>query len=127
MYFFREEVITSSSININLNSPRIIKNNTPITGGKEQGDTDSPGALQHLFSITLYKDRVFWTDWETNAIYTILKNGSGVPELIKGEYIEVSHTMDVQAYSPLRQMPGNNCFACSNLTYSMTCLNEPKN
>ena len=67
-------------------------------------DTVSRIGLQHPFAISLYRDRIYWTDWATNSVYSILKNGTGVPVRIKADSIS---PMDLQVYSEERQKPGN--------------------
>ena len=59
--------------------------------------------LQHPFAITLLNNWIYWTDWATDSIHAVLKNGSGIPKLIKKSGIS---PMDLQAFSSERQKSG---------------------
>lgn len=112
---FREEVINGKIISqvlapgLNVFSPLTPRNLTNLSSrsssrSKEQFDSAKPlGALQHPFAIALYGDKVYWTDWATDSIHSMLKNGSGLPAVIKKEGIS---PMDLQIYGSERQKPG---------------------
>jgi hypothetical protein len=37
----------------------------------------SPSQLHKGFSVTLFEDRLFWTEWETNALHSVNKFTGG--------------------------------------------------
>ena len=59
--------------------------------------------LQHPFAITLKNDWLYWTDWATDSIHAVLKNGSGLPIVVKKSGIS---PMDLQVYDRERQRRG---------------------
>ncbi|KAB7498329.1 Low-density lipoprotein receptor-related protein 4 [Armadillidium nasatum] len=81
--------------------------------------------LYHPFGLALYKDYIFWSDWETMGIYMADKDtGFGKQQLVKG----LKDLMDVRVFH--RREKTNNMFenpcerrngGCSHL-----CLLKPK-
>ena len=125
----REEVINQNSIQFGglLIKPypwRHPESTVPATNvsppqnslGEDSNDDDKqPQTLKHPFAITLLGDWLYWTDWATDSIHAVRKNGTGIPRLIKESGIS---PMDLQAYSSDRQKPGNFVFACSRSRFS---------
>ncbi|XP_076815785.1 low-density lipoprotein receptor-related protein 6-like [Clavelina lepadiformis] len=129
----REEVITSERIRLGFdplrNPDMFLTTTSPATNDpdpdnhdEEKGGSKLLGALQHPFAITLYKDFIYWSDWATNSIHSMLKNGSGLPNLVKGKNIS---PMDLQIYSAGRQRPGRNPCHPNNGGCSHLCLLSP--
>ena len=105
---YREEVINGDAIrNVLLPSNRIFAASvSTISPPKDQNrieDVKLPGALQHPSAISLLGDRIYWTDWATYSIHSLLKNGTGLPRVIKKDDIS---PMDIQTYSKTRQKAG---------------------
>ena len=78
----------------------------PFQNENYRGFVEDPklfGALQHPYAISLFEDRIYWTDWATFSLQSLLKNGSGLPRIIKKDNIS---PMDLQVYHRKRQKPG---------------------
>ena len=60
-------------------------------------------SLPHPFSITIYGDRVFWTDWERLSIESCNKKTGHEKWLVKDK---IKDLMDLQAFEPERQPAG---------------------
>ena len=64
--------------------------------------------LSHPFAITLYENRIYYTDWKTKAIHSADKN-TGLR--CKTIWSNISDLMDIQAFEPKRQLPRpGKCF-----------------
>lgn len=58
-------------------------------------------SLGHPFSITLFEDNLFWTDWKTNSVSMASKhNGSDAKEL---QRLPASRLFDIKVFHPNRQ------------------------
>ena len=62
------------------------------------------GSLPHPFAITVFGDRVYWTDWETKSIHFCLKKNGDGKLLVKDK---IEGLMDVQVFEQKRQPEGN--------------------
>jgi len=114
---YREEVVNSHQIQQALLLP-IGSGNASSPSSRNKGRSehsaiypqeDDPnllGALQHPFAITLFRERIYWTDWVTNSVHSLLKNGSGLPVVVKGNRNGDLSPMDLQVYNSERQKPG---------------------
>ena len=58
--------------------------------------------LGHPFALTLYENKIYWTDWKTRGIHSTNKNnGLRCPVIVPNTV----SPMDIRAYEPKRQMP----------------------
>ena len=58
--------------------------------------------LGHPFALTLYENKIYWTDWKTRGIHSTNKNnGLRCPIIVPNTV----SPMDIRAYEPKRQMP----------------------
>src|SRR5690606_8016083 len=77
--------------------------------------------LKHIFALSLFEQRLYWTDWHTKAIATCdkrkCKNSTNLLKL---------HTrpMDLRVYHPLRQ-PKLPQDPCKKLNCQALCLLRP--
>ena len=62
-------------------------------------------SLPHPFSITIYHERVYWTDWERLSIESCNKKTGHEKWLVKDQ---IKDLMDLQAFEPERQPHGMN-------------------
>jgi len=59
--------------------------------------------LRHPFGITLFEDKIYWTDWQTKSVNTANKfTGGGVRTIRKRLFFP----MNIRTYHPLRQPEG---------------------
>lgn len=78
--------------------------------------------LRHPFSISVFEDSLYWTDWQTESIHKTNKfNGSAVSNIA----ISLFSPMDIHVFHELKQPKdqprcGNNNGGCSHL-----CLPSP--
>lgn len=82
----------------------------------------NPGLnLHHIFSIAVWEDRVYWTDWETKTIESCHKNqGDNCTSLLT----TIHRPMDIRVFHPYRQIqPSFN--PCRNSPCSTLCLLSP--
>ncbi|XP_015924680.1 very low-density lipoprotein receptor isoform X1 [Parasteatoda tepidariorum] len=82
----------------------------------------SPVVLKHPFSIDVFEDWIYWTDWETEAIHKMNKfTGEEVTEVTNG----INSPMDIHIYHSYKQPKGVN--HCSNMNghCSHLCLPTP--
>lgn len=71
-----------------------------------QNGPSSP--LHHVFAMTLFEDKLYWTDWESKAVLYCNKNNcSSITTLVR----TAIRPMDIQVQHPLRQrpLPDNPC------------------
>ncbi|XP_077556086.1 LDL receptor protein 1 isoform X2 [Haemaphysalis longicornis] len=64
--------------------------------------------LHHVFAMTLFEDKLYWTDWESKGVLYCNKNNcSNITTLVHTNI----RPMDIQVQHPLRQrpMPDNPC------------------
>ena len=58
--------------------------------------------LGHPFALTLYENKIYWTDWKTRGIhFTNKSNGLRCPVILSNTV----SPMDIRTYEPKRQMP----------------------
>ena len=58
--------------------------------------------LGHPFALTLYENKIYWTDWKTRGIHLTNKNkGLRCPVILSNTV----SPMDIRAYESKRQMP----------------------
>lgn len=59
--------------------------------------------IRHPFAMTLFEDRLYWTDWETKSVLSTNKGiGRNITEVL-GDLIQ---PMDIHAVHPVRQPQG---------------------
>uniref|UniRef100_A0A8C8K4P8 Very low-density lipoprotein receptor n=1 Tax=Oncorhynchus tshawytscha TaxID=74940 RepID=A0A8C8K4P8_ONCTS len=76
-----------------------------LNGDNRRKVLQSPGYLAHPFAVTVFEDRVFWTDGENEAIYGANKfTGSDVITLASN----LNEPQDLIVYHELIQLPGTN-------------------
>uniref|UniRef100_A0A8C7V828 Very low density lipoprotein receptor n=1 Tax=Oncorhynchus mykiss TaxID=8022 RepID=A0A8C7V828_ONCMY len=76
-----------------------------LNGDNRRKVLQSPGYLAHPFAVTVFEDRVFWTDGENEAIYGANKfTGSDVITLASN----LNEPQDIIVYHELIQLPGTN-------------------
>lgn len=70
--------------------------------------------LAHPFAMTLYENKIFWTDWTTKGIHCTNKSSLECREIWTTSY----SPMDIRTYEPQRQRqkPGNAPI-CINLPH----------
>ncbi|XP_021930761.1 low-density lipoprotein receptor-like isoform X5 [Zootermopsis nevadensis] len=85
----------------------------------------SPDALQHPFSITTFEDWVYWTDWDTQAVYRANKfNGRDISPVTATHMLQ--NPMVIHVYHPYRQPDGQNYCQAVNGHCSHLCLPAPQ-
>ena len=58
--------------------------------------------LGHPFALTLYENKIYWTDWKTRGIHSTNKNsGTRCQKELSNAY----SPMDIHAFEPRRQLP----------------------
>ena len=58
---------------------------------------------QHPFSVTVFEDFIYWSDWQSDGIFKANKfTGNGTTRIVHGLY----SIMGVEIYHPLRQPTG---------------------
>nr|XP_026694188.1 low-density lipoprotein receptor-related protein 6 isoform X2 [Ciona intestinalis] len=129
----REEMFSSNNDNNQLVVPPTSQESSDQSRSSNSTSTNIPlsseeggewvGALEHPYAITLFRDRVYWSDWRTSSLYSISKNQTEVPRLVKGDILS---PMDLQAYNSQRQKPGPNPCGSTNGGCSHLCLLSPK-
>jgi len=68
--------------------------------------------LPHPFSLTLFGESLYWTDWNTHAIYTCNRsNGANSRTVVTNLF----SPMDIHVYHPSRQPAGNSLLLCITL------------
>ncbi|XP_077995136.1 low-density lipoprotein receptor-related protein 6-like [Glandiceps talaboti] len=80
------------------------------------------GSLPHPFALTLYRDTLFWTDWQTRSIHSCHKITG---ENKKNIHESIYSPMDIHVYSPLRQPSGPSPCGQDNGGCSHLCLMSP--
>ncbi|XP_014248480.1 low-density lipoprotein receptor-related protein 6 isoform X2 [Cimex lectularius] len=78
--------------------------------------------VPYPFSLTIYKEKMFWTDWETWSIHTFDINTSQTKELF---HIASSAPFDVRVMDPSRQPPKITPCSVNNGGCSHLCLLSP--
>ncbi len=81
--------------------------------------------LRHPFSITLFEDWMYWTDWDRNAVFRANKfNGSGAAPVTATGMRQIP--MVVHVYHPYRQPEAANHCLGGNGRCSHVCLPAPQ-
>nr|XP_018667004.1 low-density lipoprotein receptor-related protein 4 isoform X1 [Ciona intestinalis] len=76
--------------------------------------------LLHPFGVTIFEDKLYWTDWQTKSVNSANKfTGRGVKTIRS----RLHFPMDIQTYHPLRQPNGHN--RCEQAHCSHLCLPRP--
>ncbi|XP_047139272.1 low-density lipoprotein receptor-related protein 1 isoform X1 [Hydra vulgaris] len=84
--------------------------------------------LPHMYAITVYKDNLYWTDWNEKSIFKVSKTGELV-NVLRGK---IENIRDIHAYDESRQTGTNVCsennggcahlcLATSNITKRCVC------
>ena len=83
--------------------------------------------LRHPFALTLYENKIYWTDLKTRGIHwTNKKSGLRCPIIVPNTVFP----MDIRAYEPKRQMPRprpgefnfNSCYLLLVDHYAESCV-----
>lgn len=85
----------------------------------------SPDTLRHPFSITVFEDSVYWTDWDKEAVYKANKFTGKNVEPVTSLHM-VQHPMTIHVYHPYRQPEGVNQCQSLNGHCSHFCLPAPR-
>ncbi|XP_022256577.1 low-density lipoprotein receptor-like [Limulus polyphemus] len=82
----------------------------------------SPKHLKHPFSVDVFEDWAYWTDWESQAIHRVNKfTGKEISNVTVGVY----SPMDVHIYHKYKQPNGENHCSNQNGYCSHLCLPSP--
>jgi len=85
----------------------------------------SPESLKHPFSITLFEDYMYWTDWDRITIFRANKfNGQGVEPVTAQNLKQIP--MVVHVYHPYRQPEAMNYCEALNGRCSHICVPAPQ-
>ncbi|XP_059167881.1 low-density lipoprotein receptor-related protein 5-like [Physella acuta] len=109
LYWVDGNLQTVSSCNFEGEDRKIILDNHPI--------------LKRLFSITLFGDNLFWTDWTSNAVHKVNKFGKESAITIAAN---LSQPMGIQVYHISRQPIGTNHCGTNNGGCTDLCLPKPR-
>uniref|UniRef100_A0A3B3XJB8 Uncharacterized protein n=1 Tax=Poecilia mexicana TaxID=48701 RepID=A0A3B3XJB8_9TELE len=94
-----------------------------LNGDNRNKVLQSADYLAHPFAVTVFEDRVFWTDGENKAIYGANKfSGSDVVALASN----LNDPQDVIVYHELIQLAGTNWCTEKNGGCSFLCLPAPQ-
>lgn len=90
--------------------------------GNHRHQVISGSSVPHVFSLTVFDDWLYWTDWNIKAVLRTHK--------FTGEDLQVlrntSHRpYDIHIYHPLKQLPFNNPCGSDNGNCSHLCLISP--
>ena len=58
--------------------------------------------LGHPFALTLYENKIYWTDWKTRGIHSTNKNSGTRCQMVGSKGLS---PMDIHAFKPRRQLP----------------------
>ena len=58
--------------------------------------------LGHPFALTLYENKIYWTDWKTRGIHSTNKNSGTRCQMV---WSNAYSPMDIHAFKPRRQLP----------------------
>ncbi|XP_037071386.1 low-density lipoprotein receptor-related protein 6-like [Pollicipes pollicipes] len=82
--------------------------------------------VSHPFSVTLYQDKLFWTDWTNRSIYSCNKRtGAAVRTVLSGESGVVLQPLDLHVFSAARQPAVESACSRDNGGCSHLCLLSP--
>ncbi|XP_013784840.1 very low-density lipoprotein receptor-like [Limulus polyphemus] len=91
-------------------------------GDNQQIVLSSPVVLRYPFSVDIFEDWVYWTDWESKAIHKVNKfTGKEKSDITVG----VTHPMDLHVYHKYKQPIGENHCGVQNGYCSHLCLPSP--
>ncbi len=79
--------------------------------------------IKHPFSITVFEDYVYWTDWETESIH---KANKFTGEDLKNVAVQLYSPMDIHVYHPFRQPSAPSACGEDNGGCSHLCLPTPQ-
>ncbi|PNF27659.1 hypothetical protein B7P43_G15338 [Cryptotermes secundus] len=78
--------------------------------------------VNYSFALTMFQNKVYWTDWKTWSIHVYDKTSTAPPkEIIHGDYIP----MDIHVWDAQRQPPGDTPCRHGNGGCSHLCLLAP--
>jgi len=81
--------------------------------------------LRHPFSVTVFEDWVYWTDWDKAAVFKANKfNGKDIQPITAMRMLQ--HPMTIHVYHPYRQPDGVNHCQAVNGHCSHFCLPAPQ-
>ena len=93
-----------------------------LEGNNRHVVLSSRHTIKHPFSITVFEDFVYWTDWETESIHKANKlNGSNVTNVAVALY----SPMGIHVYHPMRQPKSPSSCGANNGGCSHLCLPRP--
>ena len=75
--------------------------------------------LGHPFALTLYENRIYWTDWKTRGIHSTNKNSGLRCQMV---WTNSYSPMDIHAFEPKRQQPRPG--KCSTVTCTCSCASS---
>ncbi|GAB6028974.1 hypothetical protein CHUAL_004768 [Chamberlinius hualienensis] len=92
-------------------------------GGNRRTILSSSSVLKHPFSVAVFEDWLYWTDWEAEAIYRVNKfTGQEMETISTG----VFSPMDIHVYHPYKQPVGVDHCAPLNGHCTHLCLPAPQ-
>lgn len=84
--------------------------------------TISQGDLQHPFALTMYKNILYWTDWQTKSIHSCNKKTGAGRKAVLGSSLT---PMDIHVYDQERQPFSSSPCQNRNGKCSHLCLSAP--
>ncbi|XP_077861881.1 very low-density lipoprotein receptor-like [Saccoglossus kowalevskii] len=96
---------------------------TNLNGGERVNIIRSETILSHPFSITVFGDLMYWTDWETESIHKANKFTGSDPTTITEKLYS---PMSIHVYHSLRQPAGINHCGVNNGKCSHLCVAAPQ-
>ena len=63
--------------------------------------------LGHPFALTLYENKIYWTDWKTRGIHSMNKTSSTKCQMV---WSNAYSPMDIHVFEPRRQLPRSGKF-----------------
>lgn len=93
-----------------------------LMGGNKEVVFSTFSYLRHPFSITVFEDFLYWSDWETQAIHKVRKFKGG-EQNVSTVVLGLRSPMDVHIYHDLRQPSATN--RCEKTSCSHICLPSP--
>jgi len=90
--------------------------------GSDRRVVVAAGSLRHPVTMTLHDDSVYWSDWQTNAIYVYSKQPTADGEDVRPRVVAVNvhQSTGLRAYHPSRQPHGTLGF----FTAFCNCINN---
>ncbi|XP_076353564.1 lipophorin receptor 1 [Tachypleus tridentatus] len=131
----REAIITSdikwpNGLAIDLVSKKIfwvdaklhLLSSADYNGNNQRVVLSSSHILKHPFSIDVFEDWIYWSDWESEAIHKVNKfTGEELENVASGVY----SPMDIHVYHKYKQPAGENHCSAQNGYCSHLCLPSP--